>query len=811
MNLRTAFVALLVLPAVLGPSRRARAEADTELLERIERDVGDSRKRLSLVRQYAEKGEIAPLERANQRFSEAETQFLLDNFEGCAAMLLDVIEVPEFKAGPKYPQALYYLAESFFQTESFIESLRYYRLAMAKLPMGKLYQDAVVRLLDLSDRVGDYDGVDQYVELVQKNANVRPEVTYLYAKWLAHRRDLKLEARVPRADAQFSLLGPGMPFHAQALFFRGALRVTEVEDLQRRLADLTRRERPGVSTPEMEALKQQIDAKLSEAADLQRQVLVGADSAKADPKQQRAKSLANLALARILYEQGKLEQAADRYNEVARDSEDYNDALFETAATFVKMGNYEQALRTSEILLIIGKDSAVLPEAKILQANLHLKLGQYEKASASFSEVANDYAPVYDQIRALLSRPNPIEYFDQVLQSSGKDMDILQLLPASARPFVKVDKQVSQARVISSELTVGRRGIEDSRALAKKLLDTLSTGKLQIFPQLQEGNSLAIEQSNRLGALEGELVKLQLRLLGPNVPAEVRDGLAKLDEERLRLDERFKNLPKTQEEYAERKAGFLKRIAELDKLAFSLANKVSELRANLVGLQIYWKNSRDQRVSDPQRESERQAEFVQYTTLVEQLEEERIKVARQIDLERVQVAGSASGGDLEEDLRARYRALLADTQRLITAAAPSVPPANLPLLERVQQARTQVDALQTDLAGLRARIRERAVAKADEYRREVLAQQTILDGYQREVDSVGGNTRQLLGQIAYDSFSRVGRQFYDLVLKADVGIIDVAWTRKKDRSDKISGLGRDRETEITSLRERFKEVLNDAD
>jgi len=49
------------------------------------------------------------------------------------------------------------------------------------------------------------------------------------------------------------------------------------------------------------------------------------------------------------------------------------------------------------------------------------------------------------------------------------------------------------------------------------------------------------------------------------------------------------------------------------------------------------------------------------------------------------------------------------------------------------------------------------------------------------------------------------------VLKADVGMIDVAWTRKKDRSDRISQLGRDKDGEIQRLQDRFREVLTDAD
>ena len=63
--------------------------------------------------------------------------------------------------------------------------------------------------------------------------------------------------------------------------------------------------------------------------------------------------------------------------------------------------------------------------------------------------------------------------------------------------------------------------------------------------------------------------------------------------------------------------------------------------------------------------------------------------------------------------------------------------------------------------------------KGEEIRDKVVAEAKLLDGYSKDVGSVSGDAQQLVGRIAYDSFRRVRRQFYDLVLKADVGVVDV--------------------------------------
>ena len=54
---------------------------------------------------------------------------------------------------------------------------------------------------------------------------------------------------------------------------------------------------------------------------------------------------------------------------------------------------------------------------------------------------------------------------------------------------------------------------------------------------------------------------------------------------------------------------------------------------------------------------------------------------------------------------------------------------------------------------------------------EVQAEQSLLNGYGTQVATVSTQAKGLVGRIAFDSFKRVRQSFYDLVLKADVGVI----------------------------------------
>jgi hypothetical protein len=80
-----------------------------------------------------------------------------------------------------------------------------------------------------------------------------------------------------------------------------------------------------------------------------------------------------------------------------------------------------------------------------------------------------------------------------------------------------------------------------------------------------------------------------------------------------------------------------------------------------------------------------------------------------------------------------------------------------------------------------------------------------------QLASIDGEARDIIGRIAFRSFSAVRAQFYRLVLKADVGIVDVAWSRKRERVDRIQQISRQKATELEALDRDYKLVLREID
>lgn len=802
-------VSLLACAALLPNTARAGSGAVD--IDAVERDIALTRTRLNFVRDFVERGDEDALEQANRAFSDAETQFLLDNYEGCAALLLNAVAVPAFRRSESYAQALYYLGEALYQTSSYLESRRYLREAVGIMPLGRQHQNAIARLIDLADRTGNFEGIDDYYAAAKRAGPLRSDVVYLYAKWTSRRKDLTFEDRTRRAAVDLAGIAPGEPFYAKALYFRGALKVMAARPFLAKMRELARQAKGRDDPARQERLLAQAAGILDESVVLFEKVLALPEESTVDKDHVRVRSLSNLALARIHYELGRYSQAVDHYQQVSRESEDYNDSLFETAATFVKMERYEQALRTADILLLIGKDSAVAPEAQLLRGNLQMRLTRFDEADETFADVVATLSPVREQVYAVIKRPDPIAYFDELLKQRDGALDIRTLLPKAAQPWLAVDKEVRVARSVGDELSQGQAAIEESLQLAQKLLDTLALGQLNLFPQYQEGNSHAVQLSNALTALEAELVQLQIQLLGGDLPDHLSNRLRTLESQRAELDNTFKMLPRTASQYEERKQRFLDRIAELEGKSFDLRRQIDGMRAELVGLQKYWGDTKKERASRPLIEGERQSEFQQYLLLIEQLEEARLAVNRQIAIERATAFGQAVGGHLEEDLRTQYRRQLLEMQEIISEASPRLGSERGARLERVNKARVEISAIQKELVALRKSMTERAQLRAQDYVEQIKEERHFLEEYSRQVEAVEGDTIHLVGEIAYGSLTRVGQQFNDLVLRGDVGGIDVAWARKQERSDRISALVQDRDKELKRLQSLFSEVLDNAE
>jgi len=739
-------------------------------LEKLGRDLGQRSK--FVVAQYSQSGSLNRLGDYENQFSEAELHFLLENFNSAAVYLFDLVDVQTFKASKHYPDALYYLAESLYQQESYLPARGFFE-RLIKEGGGRYAQDALLRVIEISARLNNYSGVDSYIEMLRKAGGpLRPQVLYVYGKFLRSRKDLPPAVRIEQALQVFSEVPPDSAFDLQARYFMGALYV-EAQDLDSAAQVFTAiLERP-------------------------------AEGARA----RGVRELTWIALGRVRYEQGDTDQAIDAYQRVERSSPHFYRSLYEVAWAYVKKNDFENALRACEILMVGAADSPLAPEAQILIGNLYSKQKKYEKALDTYNDVINSYAPVRDEIDALLSlHDDPVTYFNELIRDEGESFEVESILPPVAVKWASTEGDVKRAMEIVKDLESGSKDVVEGRKIGTRIFASLDEGTLEPFPALREGHARGSEISNGIMRLLARLTEVERDLLSDLLVGEERSQLQAVQVKREAIERRFRELPSTQEELEARNQLWTEQVGLVERKAYREKLSSSSLTAQIVAIRKWVHDTRESRVETPEEIESFLTRLDREQASVDALEAEATVLLAESQRLKDEIRSGAAAGP-EKDLRDNYQAALANEARVISQMRSRLPSERRRYLDRIDALRRPANADLTRVQDLLASIATRADVRRSEIRRQVQAELNRLDGYETQVSGAAGDSKNLVGRIALDSFRKVQGAFYSLILKADVGIIDVAWSRKSDKSKQIQTLAQEKDRQIRLLDQEFKEVL----
>jgi tetratricopeptide (TPR) repeat protein len=746
-------------------------------VEEIARQVEVARNNIELVeKQYTLREETSDEAARLQRFSDGEIQYLLNDYATAAVLFYDLVANKDFQKGPRFADALFYLADSLYQQKNYLGSRLYLRQLLS-LRAGH-YKEALARYLEIAGRLNEFTGIDEYINQARglSGGALPPELTYVYAKWMFRRQDLEPEERITRSRAIFQTLAGDQsgPFHVQSAYFIGVGYVR---------------------------LKQWDQALAQFLAVTQAQAR--------DDKERAVKELAELSMGRVYFETGKYDDAIDRYARIGQASDSFPDSLYEIAWCYVRKGEMERAKNATEVLLLVAEDSVLAPEAKILQGTLLQKLQKYDDAIDTYNQVINTYSPVRDEIDALLTvNKDPVQYFDELLARNEKTLDVTRLLPPVALKWASTRQEVAEAVEITSALDASRKGIEESGAIADRILRSLDERGVESFPVLQEGYTRADAVDTSLTRAEASLTSIEAQVVDGLMTEEQRRQLGELRQKQLELKKRIETLPTTSEQVRARKERIQAAIDQLDKTAFQLGIDMQSQQAQLTAIRKFVDDTKAQRKDKPEDEKA----FLEKVTLEQRALD---GMAAQLDELRSQLLSERNNADKavggEGLLKQEYAQLMDQERQLLGQGRQGLSSDQQKVLLRADVVRADTNAIRDRVSRSKTIVRERVAQKAQKLREQVLLEQRLIEGYRTETAAVTGETRNLVGRIAFDSFKRVRQSFYDLVLKADVGVVDVSFQRKQDKTSSIQKLASQKDRELKQLDDEFKEVLKDVD
>lgn len=763
---RMASVALAALALASG-SLAAVSPVSAQGLDQITREVidieGDTE---GLFRQPLRRSQRRSATFVEERLTDGELFYRLQDYLRASIIFTDIVE--NYSSHRAYPDALYYLGDSLFRAGDHLGSRTRFRELIAHsgdIRYRDHLQRALGRLIEIAIRTRDFDGVEGYFARLSRIPPSEIEATtnyyrakYLYSRAVPTEDILRGDgsaqidlAMLEQARVAFGAVQQGSPYYSQARYFIGVIHTLREQYPQA-----------------IEAFRRVLRAPVDSTE--QREVLV----------------LTQLALGRLYYETDQLDQAVEAYQAVPRTSSSFDVALYEIAWVYIRMGDSTRAERALEVLAVAAPESRFIPDGKILRANLLLRNGRFDDANELFRAVAREFGPVRRELDEMLrERDDPHEYFRRLVRENMESFDANAFLPPLARRWASLEGDMDRALDVLGGLAQARQLVRETAELAERLEAALAQpNRVSVFTDLRL-------QMERATALRNRSARVRRDLLS----SFRRSGSAEVRRQRRAVERFLDGMPVDETEFAEFDDQILGRYRRLGRELGRLRVEIQGIEARIVAMVRYLQDTEEGRdsagVAAIRRELEgHRAAAVDYREQIRQ-------IAIALEASRLQVGP----GDARYQ---RHRRIREEHARLAASQMEDIRD------PRVRSLFSRVAAIESDLDRRERDILLVVEERTADIQRQLREESENIVGYRQALTELEGETEIVVGAVTYENFRRVQQRFYDLVLRADVGRIDVAWARREEHRMRIAMLTRDRAREMRNLTDEFREIMDEA-
>jgi tetratricopeptide (TPR) repeat protein len=708
-----------------------------------------------------------------RRLLDAEVSYALGDYDAAALTLFDLASRP----GTDRETATFYLAESLFQKGDRGAAVGYYeQVVSGGTVASKYYQPALERLIEIAIQRRDETNLDAHLAALDRvSPTLRlPSVPYVRGK-LSYS-----QGKYDEAIAFFQDVPKGSDIELQAAYYLATTYVAKQD--------------------------------LGKAIDLFTD-LIGRKWR--TPNDRRMVELSQLALGRLYYERDQASKSIDSYLLVDRHSDLFPDALYEVSWVYVKSKQYDKALRTLELLAQSDPQSTKTPTVKILEGNLRVRKAQmirgaqiqgtldakeqdspateYDKAVALFTETHDIFLPSYTALSRMVAGGTPPErYLAQIAGRSEHVFQVAAPIPEAAVQYLRDEPAVQRVVAVEGDLEEIHANIVETETTIARLEGVLAAGdRNAVYPELAGRRARIAVIETQLIRIRNDLAEQELKAVGS--PGE----LAGLSENRRQRFAAFAAMPDPERAAADHLAQNNARYDAIEQSTAEIDGAIGQAQAMAVALRKYSADTPDlpadqtRSVASALDEAGRDAEAI---------ENELAHVRKELQIGRdlagvgdPSVAAASAARDqvrAAEDAEHKLLAGLRGASQRLAALGDRAARLAGELAETERQIDRIVDTGLQEVRGTLAQARKELA----QYRGE-------LGGHEAESRTLGGS-------ILAASFQAVKVKFYDIVIRTDVGNVDVAWSQKEDVDDDVKRLNLSRQRELKSLKDEFRDVLD---
>lgn len=510
-----------------------------------------------------------------------------------------------------------------------------------------------------------------------------------------------------------------------------------------------------------------------------------AESTRTYKKSKEVHTLAQLAMARLYYEQTQWSKAIEAYQKVSETSEYFPAVLYEMGWTHIRLEDYQAAQQKFELLLLSYPNDRHALETRRLLADIKRELGQYDEAVASYQTIVDEFEPIMSQMEHEATNLSARKK-DLRRSIENEQYNEIQIVPERAKGMVEVGEDVDRVETMLQSLTESDSNTSESEKIVEEINAVLqSSDNVRNLPEFQQFTHRASDL--RINTL---LVAYDFTKKYQGTTQEI-EGV---------IDDVTK-LPRTQTEReilasyqtAERE----EREARLHRLKLETQGLKNRIRI----LESWIDGGRAASLMDDEKERIKS----QIAFLSNQVGELNKKQGA-IESKLVQLRSSLGAGGLGFQEGQKNADILYDELETLWSQALSSGKAEGDYRSLIERSR----AIFIRINGLNKNIDESLNARVADFKARLNREAELVNEEKNRFASMKSDVGTAAGEISVKYWQYVYEQVRDMVLNADLGMVDIAWLRKDARSKALAAAMEERKKEREVLEQDFRQFLKES-
>jgi hypothetical protein len=421
----------------------------------------------------------------------------------------------------------------------------------------------------------------------------------------------------------------------------------------------------------------------------------------------------------------------------------------------------------------------------------------------------DEYAPIHRQLADALAHTGDAPgYFRELISKNLNKFDMGAILPSVGVKWIKSEPEVERVTVLIGDETDLKKSLDESEEIVHRLEKAMTgPGRVNIFPELASARAHAVAISNECTEVKQQLAGRMSKIIDP-VAGGDEGQLKQLEQERDSIEAKLRTLPVSADSIADRQKKAREQFNELDRRVVELQTQLNGTRASAVATRKFYEDQVQATLPVEQRANAK-AEIDGFIGDVESQGDESDRLRKELDDAKSSVGVDDADMQQASALRGQYDDILRRLHDLDVRVRQKLSQGDREKAEQIESILDRARAVQTKVNALNGRIDrmlddqlKEIEASVDDEKLKVSAYRKTLGGYTDESADVGGG-------IVADNFKAVTQRFYNVVVRADVGIIDVAWALKESSTHESTKLLAERKRELKLLDDQFKEVTKD--